>query len=193
MARLVSHLKTPHMGKKTRESNSVQPPPMKQEPAAEPFSAASELLQLERALGVINSTQLVAAQPPAVGFLCLESFKALQAGTQWGAEFTQVMVNCSWEERVAEVHGVGQIQKQQISCWSKGGWNEMQPTLMSSSMGGAELLGSRKVTHLVSTQRKVASFTPFLQQGRNGCYHPDLLIWLLALSKGLCTCSNSYR
>lgn len=113
-----------------------------------------ELLQLERALGAINSTQLVAAQPRAVGFQCLESFKALRARTLQGAAFTQVMVNCSWEEVGAcgleHPHSsVGRLQRHQISLLKKVVGNEMQPTLISS-MGGAELLGSRWVGYLVS-------------------------------------------
>jgi len=40
--------------------------------------------------------------------------------------------------------------------------SEMQPALISS-MGGAEVLGSRRVTYLVSAQRKVVSCTPLPQ------------------------------
>lgn len=68
------------MWKKVRENNCyAQPPPTKQEPAAESFTASWAPAIKGSLGGAINSTQLVAAQPQAVRFQCLESFKALQA------------------------------------------------------------------------------------------------------------------
>lgn len=110
------------------------------------------------------------------------------------------MVNCSWEEWVAghgwmEYTALDGSRDTRSLAGQKAVGNEMQPTLISST-DGAELLASRGATYLVSMERKVASCIPFPQQGVqdiHSSHHPDLLAWLSALSRGLCTCGSGYR
>lgn len=65
-------------------------------------------------------------------------------------------MNCSWEEGVAgwlEYTMLDGSRDTRSLAGQKVVGNDMQP-ILTSSMGGAELLGSRRVTYLVSMQKK---------------------------------------